>query len=542
MSLKNFMFQGHYNVWWKSRFETLQRYLVKDFFKNKTVLDLGSGFGTFAHMIHEQGARVTCSDGRIEYIKIIKERYPHLEVRHEDYEIPFPSDYPYFDVILHFGVVNHMMNSEQHLKSLKDKCEYLFLDCEVIDSIFENTNVVEIETGYDQSLHGQAKYHTEQYYDTLLTKLGFQFIKVMDKSLNTTMHRYNWQRSNSCMHFSQFSHRRLWICSKHRQSIDQCLTSEKTDIDHLFVSFTDKTKELLKDTIVAFSDLQSYLHEKRSRISLFVPKSLLESSLSMFSTHNYRIYCQTPLFINDNYINVMAVTGETEEQELFSFIIQGTRVNENIDIIRNITFKYGRPIDCCWKERELKFVKFEVVKNRYFNRQNIYFQSIGTLGGLNNITTEYAIKFRTDEYYSDIEGFIDTVKSMPEKIITNNVLARKFSKYPYHISDHVIGGTTKNMKLMFEASVNFLKTGKLNGACAEQHLTRCYLEAIGEKCQKGDTPEYVKTLMKNYFHIISIKTMGDYNVTAKSVYKFSLNQNMHTEYSKFVDIECIEDM
>lgn len=535
------MFQGHYNVWWKCRLDTLLRILVEDFFQNKKVLDLGSGFGTFANMLHELGAQVTCSEGRLEHIQMIKQRYPHLTTRHEDYEVPFPNDYPFFDVILHFGVAYHLMNVEEHLLSLKDKCHYLFLDCEVIDSHDENMELIKTEKDYDKSLHGKARYRTEQYYESLLKKMGFQYIKITDKSLNTTMHRYNWTPTNSGSHFSQYSHRRLWICSKSQDVFQNCLRAMRTEITHLLEDFTPKIMNLLKDIIIPHHGLEAAMAKNKPRISLLAPQSLETSSLKLFQQNGYVIYDNRPLFADENFVNILAVKKQVADEEEFSFVIQGIKTNRNIDIMMNIAFYHGKPIDCCWNERDLKLVRFEASKMRYMNRQNIYFQSIGTLNGILQAKTKYVVKFRTDEYYSNIQGLLDAIKQMPGKLVSNNVMARKFSRLPYHISDHIIGGTRENMYLMFDSSVRFLKTSKLNGICAEQHLTRCYLESKGETCHDKDL-QHTKNLMHKHFHIISIKTMGDYNVNAKTVYKFILNQDMHSEYSKFVDIESIEDM
>jgi len=43
---------GHYQSWWKARIQTLDSLLPLGFLKDKTVLDIGSGFGTFASFLH----------------------------------------------------------------------------------------------------------------------------------------------------------------------------------------------------------------------------------------------------------------------------------------------------------------------------------------------------------------------------------------------------------------------------------------------------------------------------------------------------------
>ncbi len=540
--MRNFRFQGHYTSWWKNRFDTLEKILVPNFFRDKTVLDIGSGYGNFAQMIHELGAKVTCSEGRDDHISVISKKYPHLEVRNDDYEIPFPHDFPKYDVILHFGVAYHIQNIENHLLSLADKCDYLFLDCEVIDSNDIHACCIEEETGYDQSLHGKGNYHTEAYYEQFLTSMGFSFVKICDRSLDTTMHKYTWIGQNTGNHMKLFSYRRLWICSQSQDKLQKCISSTSIEINHILDMFSKNTMRVLQNTLVSFRVFANAISDNKPRISLITPVSLVETYLALLSQHNYDIYSNTPMLIDSKFANIMAVKRDTINREEFTFVLQGPKTSKNLDIAKNIAFVHGIPLDCTWDDKEFKMLRFEVSRNRYANRQNIFFQTYGTLKGINASTTKYVIKMRSDEYYSNILPLLHTIKSMPEKIISNNVFARKIIHYPYHISDHVIGGTRENMLAMFETSLDFLKKGKLNGICAEQHLTKCFIHTKGDNCDMKDS-RHIKNLTKKHFHIISIKTLGDYEVNARSVNKFTLTNHMsEVEYKKFIDIESIDDM
>jgi hypothetical protein len=84
--------------------------------------------------------------------------------------------------------------------------------------------------------------------------------------------------------------------------------------------------------------------------------------------------------------------------------------------------------------------------------QNQNYQFVSTNNGLTHVTTPYVIKFRGDEYYSNIENMMSQIKTNPNKIWCSPVFFRHWSMYQYHISDHIIAGKTENLKFMFQAA------------------------------------------------------------------------------------------
>ena len=90
----------------------------------------------------------------------------------------------------------------------------------------------------------------------------------------------------------------------------------------------------------------------------------------------------------------------------------------------------------------------DIYKNMYSNA-NMNYHVASTLNGLKKVTTKYAIKLRSDEYYSDLSKFVEKIKNNPEKVITSNFFFSQDDSEPFHPSDHVIGGTTENLLSMF---------------------------------------------------------------------------------------------
>lgn len=82
-------------------------------------------------------------------------------------------------------------------------------------------------------------------------------------------------------------------------------------------------------------------------------------------------------------------------------------------------------------------------------KQNSNLQIESTKRGLKLVDTKYVIKMRGDEYYSNIKDLEALISSNENKIITSPVFFRSPTMCKYHVSDHLIIGTTENLKKMF---------------------------------------------------------------------------------------------
>jgi hypothetical protein len=89
-----------------------------------------------------------------------------------------------------------------------------------------------------------------------------------------------------------------------------------------------------------------------------------------------------------------------------------------------------------------------------YNEQNRYGQFFSTSLGLQACYTDYTIKIRSDEFYSNLEPFIEAVLDNTTKLVTNDVFFRN-STMPFHPSDHLMGGKTTLLKSIFNTSKLF---------------------------------------------------------------------------------------
>lgn len=208
------MFRGHYDGWNESRMNGIKKYILPDYFKSKTVLELGAGHAHIGNKFSELGAIVTSSDGRREHVATINRIYPHLNTKLIDGDNITSIDN--YDIIIHWGLLYHLKEIELHLEKISDKCNVLLLETEVADSDDNSFYLMTHESGHDQALNTIGIRPSPAYVEKILTKNGFNFKLIMDPILNSSFHNYDWEIKNT----KSWRHglRRFWICWKNLES------------------------------------------------------------------------------------------------------------------------------------------------------------------------------------------------------------------------------------------------------------------------------------------------------------------------------------
>jgi hypothetical protein len=213
-------------------------------------------------------------------------------------------------------------------------------------------------------------------------------------------------------------------------------------------------------------------------------------------------------------------------------IIQGRLLQETYDfIVKN--YRHFPVIISTWVDNQISFKNlppnFKVVLSQYpndFGDQNFHLQIISTLSGLDMVNTKYVVKMRGDEKWSNPDSIFQTIKYNPKKVWTSSVFFRAWQYSEYHISDHIIAGTTDNLKLMFSESKKIFDNGDLNLSkwkidgklhkwirthAPEERITKAYLRAkSSDKFEKVDG----RILMKEHFEILDIQMLKPYKIKA----------------------------
>lgn len=181
------------------------------------------------------------------------------------------------------------------------------------------------------------------------------------------------------------------------------------------------------------------------------------------------------------------------------------------------------------KMKKLKIVYNDDVidndKNKsYYNGQRIYFQAMTMLNGLKQVTTEYTLKVRGDEFYSNL----DKVDFNSNKFLTNNVLFSPNIKY--HISDHLFGTNTNDLTKTVEKVIYNCVNKIYNWASnsiPETNIFEAYMDIIN-----GDKTLVWKQIIEKYIDIIYIDDLEPFIIAYNSANK--VYQNVSEYYNSSI--------
>ena len=205
----NNMFKGHYDNWTKSRMSTIKKYIKQDFLINKNLLELGAGHGHNGNEFYKLGCKVTSTDARLEHIKNGKIKYPHINFEIIDGD-KHQIDKKY-DIILHWGLLYHLNEIENHLDMVCKKCDVLLLEAEVSDSDDENFYIITKESGPDQAYNNNRGIRPSPcYVEKILRNNDFKYFMIKDSIVNAHIHQYDWEIKNTKTWKNGL--RRFWVC------------------------------------------------------------------------------------------------------------------------------------------------------------------------------------------------------------------------------------------------------------------------------------------------------------------------------------------
>jgi hypothetical protein len=215
-------FLGAYVGWRQTRIAKIEQIFSKEFFKDKTVLELASGYGYLGKYFREElGSIVTFAEGNEEFIKEIQNLNPEVdasEIICLDQNKLWNLNKK-FDVIIHFGVMYHLDNWIQDLECAANHTDLIILESEVCDSDDPEFEIKIIDiNSYDQALvihDRKATIPSAAYVESELTKHGFKFTRYDDADLNHDQHHYNWIVKNENKNHVR-GQRRFWICKREK--------------------------------------------------------------------------------------------------------------------------------------------------------------------------------------------------------------------------------------------------------------------------------------------------------------------------------------
>jgi hypothetical protein len=201
-----------------------------------------------------------------------------------------------------------------------------------------------------------------------------------------------------------------------------------------------------------------------------------------------------------------------------TILIQGVPNNETFKLwIKN--YKKYKVVVSIWDDVDLSNYRipshWNVIQNQYplvrFKpTSNLDYQLITTINGLNLVDTEWVIKVRADEYYSNLELVVDKMKLNQNKIVSSSMYFRKWGMYKFHCGDKLIGGKLENVKLMFDKTLDNIKKNIWDTKIPESQLGFGYVYAKEPNIN-------TKLLNKSNTHIEVFDSQKAYDLVSKAI-------------------------
>ena len=190
------------------RQEKLKSILGEEWFKGKTVLDVGAGHGANGLAAASWGANVTYTEGRPGNIEAL--RVAGFTVHQQDHDEPWTL-HGHFDLIIHWGLLYHLKNWEQDLACALERSSLISLETEICDSSDPYyANPHQEQDHFTQALNRIGTTPSAANVERVLTSLGATYTRYDDADLDGAhYHRFSWKEEGKGA-FSD-GQRRFWI-------------------------------------------------------------------------------------------------------------------------------------------------------------------------------------------------------------------------------------------------------------------------------------------------------------------------------------------
>jgi hypothetical protein len=211
--MSTFFDGGEYSTWRKNRFNAIIEHYGVDFFKGKTMLEVGAAEGDFGAMFADIGCKVTSYEGREENFQNLLLKHPNQNGKKVNLEVETITEK--FDIILHVGLLYHLFNFENNLKNCMEQCEHLILETEVVDSARSGywTEYEPIDNQGSNIMFERVTRPSCSYLESFITKNGFDFnFPQNPTSINTSPWTYDWKRNS--INSNTIGLRQMWFCKK----------------------------------------------------------------------------------------------------------------------------------------------------------------------------------------------------------------------------------------------------------------------------------------------------------------------------------------
>ena len=217
------LFDYSYEEWRIKRINKILEVYGIDYFKNKNVLELGSGHGDIGAFFAELGANVLCLEGRqqnVNFSRLKHRKISNFKCLQFNLETDF-TEFGRFDLIINFGLIYHLTNVDAHLNCCFKMSDDIFLESIVCDSTdpYKIFYIKEDQNIDEEALEGTGSRPSPFYIERIANENNFEAKRYFSSDLNTkdifgrNLFFYDWIQKNND-NLGGWRQRRCWLLKK----------------------------------------------------------------------------------------------------------------------------------------------------------------------------------------------------------------------------------------------------------------------------------------------------------------------------------------
>lgn len=225
---------SHHEDWYKKRLQKILNIFGKDWFAGRQILELGACHGNIGIELAKLGAVVTFADVRNEHLESIDDKIKNYGIKYFLKNLNQEEKYNLeqtYDLTLHLGVLNHLINWRQDLECSLNSSKLMILETLVnpvmVPDMVKNINPLEFMKQY-HGLQEKISYVCQESIETQIKKNNCSFIRFDNEELDSNIswdgtlmkHVFSWDYNNKVKSFMKngeyvnVQHRRFWLICK----------------------------------------------------------------------------------------------------------------------------------------------------------------------------------------------------------------------------------------------------------------------------------------------------------------------------------------
>jgi 2-polyprenyl-3-methyl-5-hydroxy-6-metoxy-1,4-benzoquinol methylase len=212
------LYDSFFEGWKIRRIDKILELYGIDYFKNKSVLELGCGHGDIGAFFAELGANVLCLDGRaqsVNFANLKHRKVNNFKCLQCNLENDF-TEFGKFDLIINFGLLYHLKNVTEHLNYCFKMSDDIMLETAVCDSadpykifFFDEEKDIDVN-----ALEGIGSRPSPFFIERIAQENNFEGIRYFSADLNYDNFFYDWEHKNDDPGSKNITLRRCWRFKK----------------------------------------------------------------------------------------------------------------------------------------------------------------------------------------------------------------------------------------------------------------------------------------------------------------------------------------